>query len=264
MPVPMCHRPIELVIRGELPTCIIRLVETKAGLSKHERIRQTLTDAIASGQYEPGQRLPSESELGQDVRRVAPDRQPGAARTAALRRHRPARRVGQLRARGRGGARLRVRTAHSRAGPHRNLRADLPRHGRSAARQPPRAALGQLAGRRRQRRGAGVAGLPAARGQEGVGRLLRAAGADAARRTRSTAASPTSSTGRHSRRAARSRPRRLSGAQPLRPGRHRQSPRRLHASPRICCSAAAAGSCSSAVPARRRPWTPASAATGRR
>src|SRR3989441_7458909 len=32
-------------------------------LSKHERIRQTLADAIASGQYEPGQRLPSESEL---------------------------------------------------------------------------------------------------------------------------------------------------------------------------------------------------------
>ena len=32
-------------------------------ISKHARIRQTLTDAIASGQYEPGQRLPSESEL---------------------------------------------------------------------------------------------------------------------------------------------------------------------------------------------------------
>jgi DNA-binding LacI/PurR family transcriptional regulator len=38
-------------------------VEPKAELSKHERIRQTLTEAIASGQYEPGQRLPSESEL---------------------------------------------------------------------------------------------------------------------------------------------------------------------------------------------------------
>ena len=35
----------------------------KPELSKHERIRQTLTDAIAGGQYEPGQRLPSESEL---------------------------------------------------------------------------------------------------------------------------------------------------------------------------------------------------------
>lgn len=30
---------------------------------KHERVRRTLADAIASGQYEPGQRLPSESEL---------------------------------------------------------------------------------------------------------------------------------------------------------------------------------------------------------
>ena len=30
---------------------------------KHERVRQTLADAIASGQYEPGERLPSESEL---------------------------------------------------------------------------------------------------------------------------------------------------------------------------------------------------------
>ena len=32
-------------------------------LPKHERVRQTLADAIASGQYEAGQRLPSESEL---------------------------------------------------------------------------------------------------------------------------------------------------------------------------------------------------------
>ena len=38
-------------------------METKPDLSKHERIRQTLTEAIANGQYEPGQRLPSESEL---------------------------------------------------------------------------------------------------------------------------------------------------------------------------------------------------------
>jgi len=44
-------------------TCIIRLVAIKRDLSKHERIRQTLTEEIASGQYEPGQRLPSESEL---------------------------------------------------------------------------------------------------------------------------------------------------------------------------------------------------------
>lgn len=38
-------------------------MDTKAELPKHERIRQTLTDAIASGEYEPGQRLPSESQL---------------------------------------------------------------------------------------------------------------------------------------------------------------------------------------------------------
>ena len=36
---------------------------TKPAQSKHTRIRQTLTDQIASGQYVAGQRLPSESEL---------------------------------------------------------------------------------------------------------------------------------------------------------------------------------------------------------
>lgn len=36
---------------------------TKSELSKYERIRQTLIEAIASGEYEAGQRLPSESEL---------------------------------------------------------------------------------------------------------------------------------------------------------------------------------------------------------
>ena len=38
-------------------------MKTRPDLSKHERIRQTLIQAIASGQYEPGQRLPSESAL---------------------------------------------------------------------------------------------------------------------------------------------------------------------------------------------------------
>lgn len=42
---------------------VITETPTEPSLSKHERIRQTLADAIASGQYEPGQRLPSESEL---------------------------------------------------------------------------------------------------------------------------------------------------------------------------------------------------------
>jgi DNA-binding LacI/PurR family transcriptional regulator len=40
-----------------------QIVPTEVMLSKHERVRQTIADAIASGQYEPGQRLPSESEL---------------------------------------------------------------------------------------------------------------------------------------------------------------------------------------------------------
>jgi DNA-binding LacI/PurR family transcriptional regulator len=47
--------------------CTIRIVatksETKSEVSKHDRIRQTLIAAIASGQYETGQRLPSEAEL---------------------------------------------------------------------------------------------------------------------------------------------------------------------------------------------------------
>ena len=38
-------------------------MKTRSDLSKHERIRQTLIEAIAKGQYEPGQRLPSESAL---------------------------------------------------------------------------------------------------------------------------------------------------------------------------------------------------------
>ena len=40
-----------------------QIMSSELLLSKHERVRQTLADAIASGQYEPGQRLPSESEL---------------------------------------------------------------------------------------------------------------------------------------------------------------------------------------------------------
>ena len=40
-----------------------QVVSPKAELSKHELIRQTLTEAIASGQYEAGHRLPTESEL---------------------------------------------------------------------------------------------------------------------------------------------------------------------------------------------------------
>lgn len=44
-------------------TCIIKFV-TQQGLSpKYEVIRQTLADGIISGQYSPGDRLPSESQL---------------------------------------------------------------------------------------------------------------------------------------------------------------------------------------------------------
>ncbi len=40
-----------------------QIVDTKTAVSKHDTIRRTLIEAIASGQYEVGQRLPSESEL---------------------------------------------------------------------------------------------------------------------------------------------------------------------------------------------------------
>jgi GntR family transcriptional regulator, arabinose operon transcriptional repressor len=46
--------------RGEL---YYQVVSAQSLLPKHERVRQTLADAIASGEYEPGQRLPSESAL---------------------------------------------------------------------------------------------------------------------------------------------------------------------------------------------------------
>src|SRR5690348_16131874 len=42
-----------------------QVVAAEVSLPKHELVRQTLADAIASGQYEPGQRLPSESQLVQ-------------------------------------------------------------------------------------------------------------------------------------------------------------------------------------------------------
>jgi GntR family transcriptional regulator, arabinose operon transcriptional repressor len=40
-----------------------QVVNSNGSLPKHETIRQFLADAIASGQYEAGQRLPSESDL---------------------------------------------------------------------------------------------------------------------------------------------------------------------------------------------------------
>jgi GntR family transcriptional regulator of arabinose operon len=41
-------------------------------MSKHEQIRRTLADAVASGKYQPGQRLPSESELVRTFRASRP------------------------------------------------------------------------------------------------------------------------------------------------------------------------------------------------
>jgi GntR family transcriptional regulator of arabinose operon len=40
-----------------------QVVATLSPIPKHQRVRQTIADAIASGEYQPGQRLPSESEL---------------------------------------------------------------------------------------------------------------------------------------------------------------------------------------------------------
>jgi DNA-binding LacI/PurR family transcriptional regulator len=46
-----------------LSGAVITHAPIEPALSKHEKIRQALADAIASGQYEPGERLPSESQL---------------------------------------------------------------------------------------------------------------------------------------------------------------------------------------------------------
>jgi len=48
---------------ANLATCIIRLVIQPGSSPKYRVIRQTLADGILSGQYSPGDRLPSESQL---------------------------------------------------------------------------------------------------------------------------------------------------------------------------------------------------------
>ena len=50
-------------MRAIPPTCIIRPVKSEDSVPKYEVIRQHLSDAIASGEYQSGQRLPSESQL---------------------------------------------------------------------------------------------------------------------------------------------------------------------------------------------------------
>ena len=88
---------------------------------------------------------------------------------------------------------------------------------------------GTFADRRRQHRGAGIARLPPARGQEGVRRLFRPVGADAGKGRDQPSHREHLRSGRHPPRAARSRPRPVSGAKPVRSCRHRQPPRRLRA-----------------------------------
>lgn len=53
----------EKLIAADRSNLYYQIVPTDGLLTKHGRVRQTLADAIISGQYEPGQRLPSESEL---------------------------------------------------------------------------------------------------------------------------------------------------------------------------------------------------------
>jgi len=48
---------------GDVSNLYYQIVATHASSPKYEVIRQTITDAIASGRYSPGDRLPSESEL---------------------------------------------------------------------------------------------------------------------------------------------------------------------------------------------------------
>lgn len=53
----------QIQVALDRPKLYYQAMEIQSLLPKHERVRQTLADAIASGEYEPGQRLPSESEL---------------------------------------------------------------------------------------------------------------------------------------------------------------------------------------------------------
>ncbi len=52
-------RPFTLLF----PNLYYQVVSNQIFPPKHERVRQSLAEGIASGRYEPGQRLPSESEL---------------------------------------------------------------------------------------------------------------------------------------------------------------------------------------------------------
>jgi GntR family transcriptional regulator of arabinose operon len=58
------NRAVKKISLANLPSNLYyQFVITDRKIPKHEAIRQGLVDAIASGEYQPGQRLPSEAEL---------------------------------------------------------------------------------------------------------------------------------------------------------------------------------------------------------
>lgn len=63
MEIYRCRQNLSRIFYIRAVELYYQVVNTLSSLPKHERVRQTLSHAIASGQYEPGQRLPSESEL---------------------------------------------------------------------------------------------------------------------------------------------------------------------------------------------------------
>ena len=159
---------------------LYQIVIEQAPLPKYEVIRQTLASGIVSGQYPPGDRLPSESMLVKAFAASRPtvNRALRELQLGGLIERRAG--SGKLRTCRRGGARLHFRPADSRIGPDRNFRADLPRDGRSPARQPACSAMGKLVGRRGQYGTAGLPGLLSVGGKKSVRRCLRSAGVDPA------------------------------------------------------------------------------------
>src|SRR5579871_5892718 len=56
------HQQVKALARAK-PNLYYQILNSTASVSKYELIRQTLADAIVSGEYRHGQRLPSESQL---------------------------------------------------------------------------------------------------------------------------------------------------------------------------------------------------------
>ena len=147
----------------------------------------------------------------QDVRRLAADRKPRAARTAV---------TGVIERRAGSGSYVRAdAAAHGYA-----FGLLIPELGRTEIFEPICRGMaeaqhgsqhvllwGSSLGGAREHRRAGVSGLPSVGGEEGLGRLFRAAGAHARKGRDQSPYRRTSSTGRHSRRAARPRSGAVSG-----------------------------------------------------